>query len=68
MTQESDDIAAQTAAFLASGGSITEVEQVEDPKVAQAHFYNASGKVTASRYKRGAGRHPTKSKMALLMK
>jgi hypothetical protein len=58
-----DDIAAQTAAFLASGGNVNQVDAIEDPKVAQAHFYNATDKIIYSKVR---GRGTTKSKMALL--
>lgn len=60
-----DELAAQMAAFLASGGSVETVETVEDPKVAQAHYYNATDKVIARKLRRGGGGY-SKHKMALM--
>ena len=62
-----DEIAAQTAAFLASGGEVKELDQIEDPKVAQAHYYNAAGRITAARYKKGSGKKASAWKLRLLM-
>jgi hypothetical protein len=59
----SEELAAQTAAFLASGGSVEQVVAIENPKVAQAHFYNATDKIIYSKVR---GKGTTKSKMALL--
>ena len=66
MAYSSDDIAAQTAAFLASGGKVEQVEAVKDPKLASAHYYNAAGKIAKGRYQR-RGRRVTPSKMKLMM-
>jgi hypothetical protein len=48
-----DELAAQMAAFLASGGSVETVETVEDPKLAEAHFHNATDKIVARKMRRG---------------
>jgi hypothetical protein len=59
----SEELAAQTAAFLASGGEVKELDQIENPKVAQARFYNTTDKIIYSKVR---GKGTTKSKMALL--
>ena len=66
MKPTSDDIAAQTAAFLASGGRVKEMEP-DSPEVAQARFYNSATKVTKARYERGTGKKASAWKMRLLM-
>ena len=60
-----DEIAAQMAAFLASGGEVKELDQIEDPKIAQAHYYNATDKIVARKLKRRGGK-VTPHKMALM--
>lgn len=60
-----DEIAAQTAAFLASGGSVETVETVEDPKIAAVRFYNAYDKVIAKQLNK-KGVRKTRHKIALL--
>jgi hypothetical protein len=60
-----DDIAAQTAAFLASGGKVKEMES-DSPEVAQARFYNSTAKITKARYERGTGKKANAWKVRLL--
>lgn len=62
-----DDLAAQMAAFLASGGQVEQVDAIENTKVAQAAFYNATGKITKARYEKGTGKRASAWKMHLLM-
>lgn len=60
-----DELAAQMAAFLASGGQIKQVDTVEDPKLAEVQFYNAYDKVIAKQLNK-KGVKKTKHKIALL--
>jgi len=62
-----EELAAQTAAFLASGGQVEQVDAIEDAKVAQVAFYNSSAKITKARYEKGTGKKASAWKMRLLM-
>lgn len=64
MKPTSEELAAQMAAFVASGGEVEQVDAIENPKIAQAHFYNATDKIISRKLRR-RGTY-SKSKMALM--
>ena len=37
----------QMAAFLSSGGQVTQVQQVDSPKMCEARYYNATDRIVA---------------------
>ena len=60
MKMTSEEIAAQTAAFLSSGNEVETIEP-DKPDVAQARYYNTTDRIVFNKLQRSGGR-VTKSK------
>jgi hypothetical protein len=55
MKMTSEEIAAQTAAFLSSGNEVETIEP-DKPKVAQARYYNTTDRIVFNRIRRDGQR------------
>ena len=56
----------QIAAFFASGGQVTRVAQVDNPKICQARYQNATEKMVFKKLQKKHGR-VTQGKMNLML-
>ena len=55
MKMTSEEIAAQTAAFLSSGNEVETIEP-DKPKVAQARYYNTTDRIVFNKIRRDGQR------------